>query len=85
MPARAVPAALVCVRPSRGVTASTRDPTTSRTPARARALDGVRGSLRDSATASVAGSREVREDALRAATCTTPTSSATVATAGSGP
>ncbi len=59
--------------------------TISAAPARVRRAEGVRGSLRDSATASVAGIREVRHAAHTAAAATTPVSSSRAATAGSGP
>lgn len=54
------------------------------TPARVRALDGSRGSLRDSATASVAGIREVRQAAPRAESCRASATRSTVAAPGNG-
>ena len=84
IPAMEVAVAPRTVRLSSGTTDSVVAATISSSPKRARVFDGVRGSLRDSATASVAGMREVRHAALRADTCTARPRSRTVASAGSG-
>ncbi|PPS68396.1 hypothetical protein BZZ08_07408 [Streptomyces sp. MH60] len=72
------------VRDSSGTTESAQAPRISSSPAVVRPRDGVRGSLRDSATASVAGIREVRQAAHRAESRTAATTRSRVASAGNG-
>ncbi len=84
IPARAVVAAPASDRTSRGPTDRTLAAAISSSPANDRPAEGVRGSLRDSATASVAGIRDVRSAAHHADTSTTTARRSTAASAGRG-
>ncbi len=84
MPATDVTEAPRTVRDSSGTTDSAHAPRTSSSPVPVRVREGVRGSLRDSATASVAGIREVRQAAHRAQSRTAATTRSSVASAGNG-
>lgn len=68
MPPMEVALAPSAVRDSSGTTERVVAATMSSRPAPVRRREGLRGSLRDSATASVAGMREVRRAAPRAET-----------------
>ena len=85
MPAREVAEAPTTVRDHSGAADSTHAPRISSRPAYVRPGDGDRGSLRDSATASVAGLREVRQAAHRADSRTAAATRTSVASAGNGP